>query len=80
MLYGLLVRRLFPALVLFSASLFAPVSASAQTAALLAVGDATQLSEVQLVKVMADDSSLWLSVRLQGRTRVALVVAEAEIE
>ncbi len=56
------------------------MSASAQTAALLAVGDATQLSEVQLVKVMADDSSLWLSVRLQGRTRLALVVAEAAIE
>jgi len=57
-----------------------PARGSAQTAALIAVGDATQLSEVQLAKVMADDSSLWLSVRLQGRTRLALVSAEASVE
>ena len=53
---------------------------SGQTAALLAVSDPAQLGEVQLAKVMADDSSLWLSVRLKGRTRLALVTAEADIE
>ncbi|HKO49248.1 MAG TPA: hypothetical protein VJV79_16055 [Polyangiaceae bacterium] len=62
------------------ASLLVSSPGSARTAALLAVGDATQLSELQLAKVMADDSSLWLSVRLKGRTRLALVVAEAAVE
>lgn len=57
-----------------------PARARAQTAVLLAVGDASQLSEVKLAKVMADDSSLWLSVHLQGRTRLALVTAEAGVE
>ena len=74
------MRRLFTCLALFAASSLAPLCANAQTAALLAVGDATQLSELQLAKVMADDSSLWLSVHLQGRTRVALVTAEADVE
>jgi len=52
----------------------------AQTAALIAVGDPTQISELQLAKVMADDSSLWLSVHLRGHTRLALVVPEAVSE
>ena len=74
------VLRYFTCVALFSAFLLAPLSGGAQTAALLAVGDATQLSEVQLAKVMADDSSLWLSVRLQGRSRLALVTAQAGVE
>ncbi|HYQ04962.1 MAG TPA: hypothetical protein VER96_40075 [Polyangiaceae bacterium] len=57
-----------------------PGRSNAQTAALLAVSDASQVSELQLAKVMADDSSLWLSVRLQGRTRLALVTAETAVE
>jgi len=69
----------FTCLALFGASLLAPLPGSAQTAALLAVGDATQLSEVQLAKVMVDDSSLWLSVRFHGRTRLALVTAQAAV-
>ena len=47
---------------------------------MLAVADATQLSELQLAKVMADDSSLWVSVRVQGRTRLALVSELAGVE
>ncbi|MEI9949194.1 MAG: hypothetical protein WDO74_09470 [Pseudomonadota bacterium] len=74
------MRRVLTCLALFGATLLAPLSVSAQTAVLLAVGDATQLSELQLAKVMADDSSLWLSVRLHGPSRLALVVAEAGIE
>jgi len=57
-----------------------PARSNAQTAALLAVSDASQVSELQLAKVMADDSSLWLSVRLHGRTRLALVTAETAVE
>jgi len=74
------VRRLITCLALFATCSLAPLRADAQTAVLLAVGDATQLSELQLAKVMADDSSLWLSVHLQGRTRLALVTAESEVE
>lgn len=66
------------ALCLVSSSI--PALASAQTAALLALGDGAQLSEVQLAKVVADDSSLWLSVRLRGRTRLALVTGESALE
>ena len=80
MLYSLAVGRSFTCLALFGTSLLASVNGSAQTAALLAVADATQLSELRLAKVMADDSSLWLSVRLQGPTRLALVVEEASVE
>jgi hypothetical protein len=74
------VPRKFTWLALFGASLLAPLSGRAQTAALLAVGDATQLSELRLAKVMADDSSLWLSVRLQGSTRLALVTAQSAVD
>jgi len=54
-----------------------PTRVNAQTAALIAVDDATQISELQLAKVMAEDSSLWLSVRLRGHTRLALVTSES---
>ncbi len=70
----------FTGLALFGAALFSADNAGAQVAALLAVSDATQLSEMQLAKVMADDSSLWVSVRLQGRARLALVIEEAAAE
>ncbi|HEY0464716.1 MAG TPA: hypothetical protein VGC79_10925 [Polyangiaceae bacterium] len=74
------MRRLFTCLALFATVTLVPLHVSAQTAALLAVGDATQVSELQLAKVMADDSSLWLSVRLHGRSRLALVTAESGVE
>jgi hypothetical protein len=73
------VPRKFICLALFSVSLSAPLSGSAQTSALLAVDDAKQVSELQLAKVMADDSSLWLSVRLHGPSRLALVIAESAV-
>ena len=74
------MRRLFIGLALFGASFSASVRASAQTAVLLAVGDRAQLTGLELAKVMADDSSLWLRARFQGRTRLALVTAEACVE
>ena len=74
------VLQKFTCFALLATSTLAPVHASAQTAALLAVGDATQLTELQLAKVVAEDSSLWLSVRLQGRTRLALVSAESSVD
>ncbi|HEX2669599.1 MAG TPA: hypothetical protein VHM25_01945, partial [Polyangiaceae bacterium] len=67
-------------LVACAASSLTPAPVRAQTAVLLAVADAAQLSEVKLAKVMADDASLWLAVQLKGGTRLALVTAEAGIE
>ena len=74
-----MVRR-FTTFSLFSASVLASVCGHAQTAALLVAREASQLSEVQLAKVVAEDSSLWLSARFHGRTRLALVVAGASVE
>jgi hypothetical protein len=51
--------------------------ACAQSAALIAVADPTQIDDVEVAKVMADDSTVWLSVRLAGRTRLALVTSRA---
>ena len=65
---------------LLGACLLLAGSGRGQTAALLAVSDPAQLAEVQLAKVMADDSSLWLSVSLKGRTRLAVVTAQADTE
>jgi len=73
------VLRKFTCLALFAGCLLAPLRSRAQPV-LLAIDDAKQLSELQLAKVMADDSSLWLSVRLQGRSRVALVAAATAVE
>jgi len=75
-----LVRQKFVCLGWIGACFLAANGARAQTGVLLAVGDAAQLSELQLAKVMAAESSLWLSMRLEGRTRLALVVAEAAVE
>jgi hypothetical protein len=80
LLQWLVVLRRISCLGLFGAVLLAPLPGSAQSAVLLAVADATQLSELRVAKVMADDSSLWLSVRLQGRTRLALVTERTSIE
>ena len=52
-----MLRRI-TGLALFGGLFLAPLRASAQTAVLLSVADATQLSELELAKVMADDSSL----------------------
>ena len=64
----------------FAALVLAATGARAQTAVLLAADEPTQIGEVELAKVMADDSSLWFSVRLKGPTRLAVVTAQAGIE
>ena len=55
-------------------------SAADGVTALLAAADPSQVSELQVVKVMADDASLWLSVRLRGKARLALVTSDAAVE
>jgi hypothetical protein len=74
------VKRALGYLVVSSVCVLAPARASAQAAVLIAAGDPSQLTEVQLAKVMADDSSLWLSVRIKGSTRLALVTAAPSVQ
>ena len=74
------MRRNLIGLALFGIACSVAGHGRAQTAALISVADATQLSELQLAQVMADDSSIWLSARLQGRTRLALVTSQADLE
>ena len=50
--------------------------AFAQSAALIAAADPTELEDVTVAQVMADDSTVWLSVRVAGRTRLALVTSQ----
>ena len=47
---------------------------------LIVANDPKLVSEVELAKVMADDSSLWLSVRVKGPARLALVTAASGVE
>jgi hypothetical protein len=47
---------------------------------LVAASDPKLVTEVQLAKVMADDSSLWLSVHAQGHARLAVVSAASSVE
>ncbi len=58
----------------------APSVAQAAGALLIAASDPKLVSEVELAKVMAEDSSLWLSVHAQGRARLALVSAASSVE
>ncbi|MET0795654.1 MAG: hypothetical protein ABW061_29320 [Polyangiaceae bacterium] len=60
--------------------LFAASAAGAQTTALLAASDASQITELKVAKVMADDTSIWLSVRLRGKAQLAVVTADAAVE
>ena len=80
MLCKRIVLRQLCCLSLFVICFLAPARGSAQAATLLTVSDARQVSELQLAKVMAEDSSIWLSVRLLGRARLALVTAESDVE
>ena len=48
----------------------------AQSAVLIAAADPTQV-EVEVAKVMADETSVWMSVLLTGRTRLAVVTSQA---
>jgi hypothetical protein len=74
------VLRKLKGLMLLGVLMCTPPSRAAESAALLIIGDASQLSELQLAKVMAENSSLWLSVRLRGRTRLAVVAAQSDVE
>ncbi len=73
------MRPVLSTCVALGICLFSAQRVSAQSA-LLAATDPTKLGEVTLAKVMADDSSLWLSVLLEGRTRLVLVTADSAVE
>lgn len=47
---------------------------------LIVASDPKLVSEVELAKLMADDSSLWLSVRVKGPARLGLVTAASGVE
>ena len=47
---------------------------------LIAASDPKLVTEVELAKVMADDSSLWLSVHAKGQARLALVSAASGVQ
>jgi hypothetical protein len=65
---------------LFGACLLGVSAARAQASVLIAVSDPTQVAEVQVAKVVAGDSPLWLSVKLAGRARLAIVTSAASVE
>lgn len=54
--------------------------AAAQSSTLLAASDPSQISALDLAKVVAPDGSAWLSVRLKGRTRLAVVTSQSARE
>ncbi len=53
--------------------------AHAEQTALIAASDATQVKQLTVAKVMADDASLWLSVRLSGKARLAVIASDAAL-
>ncbi len=61
-------------------SLLAASVAAAESSALLAASDAAQIEQLTVAKVMASDSSLWLSVRWTGKGRLAVVTADSAVE
>ncbi len=71
-------RSFFP-VVLSSTLILSATLARAQGGVLLAADDPKQISQVDLAQVMASDSTHWLSVRLKGRARLA-VVSTASLE
>ena len=75
-----LVFRIFRSLAVLGVCSLCASVARAQTAALLAATEPTRIAEVDVAKAMASDASLWLSVRLSGRTRLAVVAAQSAIE
>ena len=53
--------------------------ARADPSALIAASDTAQVRELQVAKVMADEGSLWLRVRLSGKARLALVASDSAL-
>ncbi|HEX7452609.1 MAG TPA: hypothetical protein VF294_10005, partial [Polyangiaceae bacterium] len=74
------MKRKLCALALASCCVVLPSVARAEGAVLIVASDPKLVSEVELAKVMADDSSLWLSVRVKGPARLALVTAASGVE
>jgi hypothetical protein len=72
--------RGFCCLALLGACLCGTSLSLAQTQVLIAASDPTQVAEVDVVKVLASDSSLWLSVKLAGQTKLAIVSSAANLE
>lgn len=64
----------------FAFACFVAASASARAAVLLLAEDGQKLTGLELAQVMAEDSSSWLRVRLNGRTRLAVITADALVE
>jgi hypothetical protein len=67
-------------LAVFGVCLLGTSVARAQASVLIAVSDPSQITEVQVAKVIAPDSPLWLSVRLAGRAKLAIVTSAASVE
>ncbi|MEP7052136.1 MAG: hypothetical protein ABJB12_17360 [Pseudomonadota bacterium] len=66
-------------LVLSAALVFTVGAARAQAGMLLAADDPKQIAQLDLAQVMAENSTRWLSVRLTGRARLALI-SSADLE
>jgi len=73
------MRRLWSfalgSLWLLSASL-----AQARPSVLVVASDPARISQIEAAKIVASDGSWWLSVRLSGSAKLAVVVSEAELE
>jgi hypothetical protein len=54
--------------------------AHAQAAVLVAASDPSQIAEVEVAKVTAVDSSLWLSVKLAAHAKLAVVTSADSVE
>src|SRR5450432_2202848 len=54
--------------------------AHAQPSVLVAASDPAQIAEVEVAKVSAADSSVWLSVRLAGHAKLIVVTAAESVE
>ncbi|HTA93402.1 MAG TPA: hypothetical protein VK745_27680 [Polyangiaceae bacterium] len=72
--------RGFCSLALIGACLCGTSLSRAQTQVLIAASDPTQVAEVDVVKVIANGSSLWLSVKLAGQTKLAIASSAANLE
>jgi hypothetical protein len=76
----LAIMQKFWSFALVGLCTFAVSVAHAQTSVLIAASDPTQIAEVEVAKVLAADSSLWLSVRLSGQAKLAVVSSAANVE
>ena len=59
---------------------FAAAPAHAQSSVFVAASDPTQITEVEVAKVIASDSSSWLSVKLKGASKLVVVTSTASLD